>query len=188
MYCARCWGAWIDLASVTQVAGIAIDGAMRASGDAMACPMCRAALRAWRAKGVVIDRCDAHGVWFDRSELDQLVAHARAGARREGGVGVGEALAVGAVGAVVMAGVGSSPQSSTSDRVDTGVEAVGTIADVLPAVDAAPELLEGAGELASGAGEIASTTVEAAGTVLEGGAEAAGGVLEAIGAIFDIFS
>lgn len=171
----------MDHASVTHVVGVAIDGATRASGEPMACPICRAALRAWRAKGVVIDRCDAHGVWFDRTELDHLVAHARAGAGRQGGVGVGEALAVGAVGAVAMAGVAVSSRSSTSDRVDTGFEAVGTIADVVPAVDAAPDLL-------AGAGEIASTGVDAAGTVLEGGAEAAGGVLEAIGAIFEIFS
>lgn len=174
MYCGRCWGLWVDHASVLHVVGIAIDGATRASGDVMACPMCRTALRAWSAKGIVIDRCDAHGVWFDRSELDALVAHSKRSDGREGGIGIGGALAVGAVGGVALAAASADQDGRTSDRVDTGVEAVEMIADVSPAVDAAPEMLEGAGEIAS--------------TGVEVGAEAASGVLEAIGAIFDIFS
>jgi hypothetical protein len=139
----------------------------------MACPVCRAALRAWSAKGIVIDRCDAHGVWFDRSELDQLVASAHGRGETRDGVGVGLAVGGVAVGTVATVAAMQSP-SSTSERVDTGIEAVGTIADGLPLVDAAPEIAAGAGEAAS--------------AVLEGGAEAAGGVFEAIGAIFDIFS
>jgi Zn-finger nucleic acid-binding protein len=181
MYCAKCWGLWVDHASVNHVAGTAIDGATRANGDPMACPICRNALRAWSAKDIVIDRCDAHGVWFDRSELDHLVAHARHGRTHEGGIGVGGALAVGAVGGVALAAASVDPEGRTGERIDTAGEAVGAIADFAPAVDAAPEIVEGVAE-------VASSGVEVVGSVAEASVEAAGGVFDAIGAIFDIFS
>ena len=181
MYCARCWGLWVDHDSVRHVAGVAIDGATAAHGDAIACPICRAGLRAWGAKGIVIDRCDAHGVWFDRSELDQLVAHSRAGHASTGGPSIAGGVAVAVAGAAVAAGVGTEQRDPQASRWDSAEAAVDAVDVALPVVDSG-------GEILAGAGEVAVAGVEAVGGVAEVGAEAAGGVFEAVGAIFDFFS
>ncbi len=160
---------WLDHAAVQHAVGPAIDGATAIAGDALPCPICRAAMRAWSAREVVLDRCDAHGVWFDRAELDALVAHARAGAGSgglavAGGIAGGLALGVGAA---------QSEAQGTSGE-DTFATSVDAVSVAMPVVDAA-------GELAAGAGEVVVAGAEATGGVLEG-------IGEAVGAIFDWFS
>ena len=167
---------WLDHAAVQRAVGPAIDGATAIAGDALPCPICRAAMRAWSAREVVIDRCDAHGVWFDRAELDALVAHARAGAG-SGGLaiagGVAGGLALGAIATGVAVGAAQSEAQGTSSE-DTFATSVDAVSVAMPVVDAA-------GELAAGAGEVVVAGAEATGGVLEG-------IGEAVGAIFDWFS
>jgi Zn-finger nucleic acid-binding protein len=37
------------------------------------CPTCTEVMQAWNLLGVPIDRCDRDGLWFDRSELQQVL-------------------------------------------------------------------------------------------------------------------
>jgi Zn-finger nucleic acid-binding protein len=41
-----------------------------------ACPVCTAPLFAEKLEGVALDRCDAHGVWFDPDEMAEVLEHA----------------------------------------------------------------------------------------------------------------
>ncbi len=194
MYCARCWGLWVDHASVRHVAGVAVDGATAAHGESLPCPICRAGLRAWTARGVVIDRCDAHGVWFDRAELDQLVALAHSGSGRSNSTAAAAATGVAVVaGAVLVAGVAADSSGRMREEwQDTAANVVDSVSVAVPFAEAGGELVAGAGELASGAGHLAVAGVEGVAGLAEVGAEAAGGVLEgvaaAVGAIFELFS
>lgn len=45
----------------------------RALAPRVQCPQCGERMRRVRRRGVVIDRCDAHGVWLDRGEIQQLL-------------------------------------------------------------------------------------------------------------------
>lgn len=175
-YCPRCWGMWLDHAAVQRAVGPAIDGATATAGETLPCPICRVAMRPWSAREVVIDRCDAHGVWFDRAELDALVAHARAGGG-PGGLavagGIAGGLAIGAIATGVALDAAQSESRGTSDA-DTFATSVDAVSVAMPVVDAA-------GELAAGAGEVVVATAEATGGVLEG-------IGEAVGAIFEWFS
>jgi Zn-finger nucleic acid-binding protein len=170
-YCPRCWGLWLDHAAVQHAVGPAIDGATAAAGDALPCPICRAAMRPWRAREVVIDRCDAHGVWFDRAELDSLVAHAR-------GTGPsGLAIAGGVAGGMVLGAV-----ALDAAQLETrGTSGEDTFATAVDAASVAAPVVDSAGELAAGAGELVVAGAEATGGVLEG-------IGEAVGAIFEWFS
>lgn len=167
-YCAHCWGMWVDHASVLHAAGAAVDGATAAAGHGgLACPVCRGVMKAWNAKGVVIDRCDAHGVWFDRAELDHLVAHARQVHGGGSGIATGAAVVGGVAVVAGAAAIAEGQRQSSSPIADAAGTAVEAAADVLPVVDAAPEIGAAAAEVAGGVFE---------------------GVSEAVGAIFDLFS
>ncbi len=191
LYCARCWGIWVDHASVRQAAGVAIDGATAAHGEPMVCPICRSPLRAWDTGGVVIDRCDAHGVWFDRAELDQLVERARQPSSRGHGAFIAGGVGV-AAGAAMIAGSAGSQRPQNSSPLEVAGESVDAVAEAMPVVDSAGELADGAVELAFGAGDVvvvvAENAADAASVVAESAAGALGGVSEAFGAIFDFFS
>lgn len=76
--CPRCAGAW--LASV--VVAEAFHDANWPQGHAMwwraelACPECRKpdeVMEAIEVEGIVVDRCKAHGMWFDAGELGRLM-------------------------------------------------------------------------------------------------------------------
>lgn len=128
-------------------------------------------MRPWRARDVVVDRCDAHGVWFDRAELDTLVAHARA----HGPSGL--AVAGGAAGGLVLGAV-----ALEAAQVETrGTSGEDTFATAVDAASVAAPVVDAAGELAAGAGELVVAGAEATGGVLEG-------IGEAVGAIFEWFS
>lgn len=96
--CGGCGGIWLDLASAERFLGApereAVELARRVAQNAKtpvehdrpcACPVCAAPLEQHLMKvaGVSVDRCDRHGTWFDRDELEQLgVAIARARQQR----------------------------------------------------------------------------------------------------------
>lgn len=80
LVCARCYGLWLDHAAASS---FALTDAAAAPAEALPCPVCATAMRAWKVRGVVIDRCDLHGVWFDHAELDRVIERAHAPAPRE---------------------------------------------------------------------------------------------------------
>lgn len=180
MYCDRCWGMWVDAGSVRHVAAAAIADARAVHAEALPCPVCRAAMGAWHARGVVIDRCDAHGVWFDRAELDHLVAAASQpvapAASASVGLGTVAVVAGGAAlaGGVALAMGSEQPRSPGGAAIDGA--AVGEVAvDVVDTVHSALPLAD------VGVGGAVEVVAESAGGV----AEAIG---DAIGAVFSIFS
>ncbi len=72
--CTRCAGLWIDIASATRIAHAALESATPAAAEHLPCPTCRQEMGSWKARGVVFDRCDAHGLWFDHTELDRILS------------------------------------------------------------------------------------------------------------------
>jgi Zn-finger nucleic acid-binding protein len=42
----------------------------REGGAGLVCPRCTAAMTAHKLYGIAVDRCDEHGIWFDKSELE----------------------------------------------------------------------------------------------------------------------
>jgi Zn-finger nucleic acid-binding protein len=87
--CGACGGVWLDATAYrrTRGAGDALSGAATidttpaspvATAPAVACPACNTWMRRERVPdtAVDIDVCDAHGAWFDASEL-RAIARAR---------------------------------------------------------------------------------------------------------------
>lgn len=150
--------------------------------------------------GVVVDSCEADGVWFDARELDAICA---AAAKRKGirlpagaaavGASVLAVAAAGAATAFAVAGTSSSSPSNTEnvaldmlmtapETVYFGVEAVGGAVSDLAGEAAVGGAVEGASDLAGAA-------VEGAGDVADVAVEAGSGVLDVVtgllGALFD---
>lgn len=126
--------------------------------------------------GIEIDRCPAHGVWFDRDELAHVAdlvgrmsgrppapmpaPYRGVPAQPSWGPVAGVALAGAAVGTTAALASGSA---SARDRVS-----------------ALPDVAEGALDGV----EIASAAVEVGGSVIEGAGDVLGSVFEAIGGLF----
>jgi Zn-finger nucleic acid-binding protein len=95
--CPRCQGTWLDSESFRRICAeqerqADILGAPAHSRPPVVipprnfryrgCPICQRLMNRYNfanASGVVIDSCAAHGVWFDRDELRQIVEFIRAG-------------------------------------------------------------------------------------------------------------
>jgi Zn-finger nucleic acid-binding protein len=170
--CTRCGGLWLDGDSADRVLEAIHAGALTAAAAASACatddvdtsgscdcPRCRRPMRTVLVEGpdVEIDRCDAHGTWFDRDEL-QKVSRAAVDARRRALVDEAQTV-TGTSGAVEpAAGPGADPLLAVA------------LADV--AADAGGAVVEAAADVA------VEASVEAAGAVL-------GATLEALASLFD---
>lgn len=88
--CLRCLGTWLDAGEIDQLArleGGAPDRltAAVAAADAGAkgrrrCVRCSARMRVVTLEKIEIDRCPrGHGLWFDRNEMETLIAAFRGG-------------------------------------------------------------------------------------------------------------
>jgi Zn-finger nucleic acid-binding protein len=97
--CARCEGLWVDVESFEQIISereqqsVALGAASivpKPAGGAhepskvryVPCPECNQLMNRVnfaRCSGVVVDVCKGHGTWFDRDELQQIVAFIRGG-------------------------------------------------------------------------------------------------------------
>lgn len=81
--CAHCTGAWIHedvLVGIMQERTsslVELTWQPRASTQVRACAVCRQPMQAVSLCGVALDRCPAHGVWFDPEELAALIKHAK---------------------------------------------------------------------------------------------------------------
>jgi Zn-finger nucleic acid-binding protein len=132
MTCSSCWGLWIDHGSLGQLSQRALEGASSTIAEGLACPMCRATLHASNVRGVVVDHCHVHGVWFDRSELDHAL-------------GIQQ---LAATGAVVVAAAGASAPASGTDTVGGALEMVDAslpVVEVVAEAAGAHFIVEGIG-------------------------------------------
>jgi Zn-finger nucleic acid-binding protein len=88
--CLRCAGTWLDAGEVDQLARLqggapdrltsAIAGADGGRKGERRCVRCSARMRAVALDKIEIDRCPrGHGLWFDRNEMEALIAAFRGG-------------------------------------------------------------------------------------------------------------
>ncbi len=55
------------------------------------CPVCTHEMKKVSLNGIIVDRCEIHGIWFDNGELETLVNFVRSGGNLDGflsGLGV----------------------------------------------------------------------------------------------------
>ncbi len=84
--CGKCGGVWLDNVGSQRLVN-ALDQGILSMGDraaavtsaaktntapAIACPICREALKRSSFSGVDLDVCAAHGTWFDRGEMRRV--------------------------------------------------------------------------------------------------------------------
>lgn len=96
--CAACAGVWLDHPTFTRVCtsaaaqsdALALLGAPRGETERrvryLRCPLCdhQMGRRNYaRRSGVIVDFCNAHGLWFDHDELRRVVEFVRGGGLRE---------------------------------------------------------------------------------------------------------
>jgi hypothetical protein len=138
---------------------------------------------------VEVDRCDTHGVWFDRDEITH-VAHAIARMRGTPPPAVpGPVITAGHVGgaaAVLAAGDALQRRSSSSgwsgtDTADVAAEVAVHGTDL---VDMGTDVARAGADVAIVGVETVGDVAEASGGILEGAAEVLGGVLGALGELF----
>jgi len=94
--CGKCFGLWLDVTTFERICrdseqqAAVLGGANLAQSSAVnldpvryrRCPACHELMNRVnfaRCSGVVVDICRAHGTWFDRNELQQIVLFVRAG-------------------------------------------------------------------------------------------------------------
>ena len=90
--CAGCHGLFVENAAVEALVTDMIGEAWQipaVAGEAGArrCPVCETDLVVEKVEGATIDRCAAHGLWFDPKELEEVLQHADAGHRPHGLIG-----------------------------------------------------------------------------------------------------
>lgn len=127
--CLSCRGVWMTEAEI----GARIrercpgdSGALEfveGDGTALPCPACSEPMAACYLEGVPVDRCVAHGVWFDVEELERTLKAARARPIRPGAH---------LPAAVAVAGV--APSEGASDPVETGFAVLDVLGGVLEVV------------------------------------------------------
>ena len=187
--CETCGGVWLGVEASRRILGD-VEPAPSGQPPALFCPCCNGAATPLTVPpGVVVDRCDAHGVWFDARELDTICAAvardkgvrvpARAAASVSGTqVAVLAAAAAGAATALAVADAPGSQQGPSPGAL---------AGDALLTM---PETVYFGAEAAAGAvSDVAGDVAEGAATVAEGAAEAGSSVLETLtdllGALFD---
>jgi len=77
--CRECGGLWLDEPTLAEMVQTMVPAeplaplvlaVLERAEPPLACPACGTAMRAVTFCGVPIDRCDAHGIWFDARELE----------------------------------------------------------------------------------------------------------------------
>lgn len=131
-----------------------------ASAPPAMCSLCNQRMAREKMRGVEVDRCAAHGFWFDRDEILHVLAN-KPSLGRAAMIG-GAAMAGAAVAGAAIAGAGMGPSDSrtrgvvdaVADRSEVLLDTVDAVDVVGSAVDVAPSVLEGAGEVAGSLVEI----------------------------------
>ncbi len=91
IFCARCWGSWVPLASLGPLllGADAIEPAPEQTGaqereaglvrePLVPCFDCHLPMEKWRWRGLTLDCCPGHGLWLDSGELTRLQGLAKA--------------------------------------------------------------------------------------------------------------
>lgn len=205
--CSQCAGVWLDAREAKSLLSPFGSSSLRPHGapglHSLACPQCMVAMEALVTPigAIEIDRCVAHGVWFDRDEM-ALVADlvGRMSGRAPGpipapwreppahaswGPAVG-GLAAGAAVGTAAAVAGSRDRASVlpdlAEGAIDGVEVGRATVEIGTAVaDSGSEIAAAA---ADGAGEAVGAAVECGGSVIEGAGDVLGSVFEALGGLF----
>jgi Zn-finger nucleic acid-binding protein len=74
--CSSCEGQWLDEQHVIDQA----DGPLQYTGGVYSerrCPVCDEKMSEPLVFDIPIDRCDAHGMWFDKAELAEVLRRSR---------------------------------------------------------------------------------------------------------------
>ncbi len=69
--CSGCEGIWVEEAAIVARIGRDLDIGAPGRSD-LACPVCQARMTGYLLFEVPIDRCAAHGLWFEKAELDLM--------------------------------------------------------------------------------------------------------------------
>lgn len=85
--CLKCKGTWLDSGEIEMLAGgehgMVSEAVYKTRGEKHGdreCVRCRKKLEVIRINGVELDRCPrGHGLWFDASEVEALIASFQAG-------------------------------------------------------------------------------------------------------------
>jgi len=85
--CLKCAGTWLDAGELERLAGAtpdrlaaAIAGATGTEKDDRRCVRCSARMEILGVQGTDIDRCPrGHGLWFDKNEMETLIAFFQGG-------------------------------------------------------------------------------------------------------------
>ena len=164
--CARCGGVFaakhgpdLDARAAEAAAEASLAAKVRASSAPLAlCPVCHARTERQLIAAVEVDECGAHGTWFDRGEVEAVMAAGSAAGPRRAKVAAAVGAVAAAGGAVALSqAVGQQAGNSVlGDLTRSGVE---TAAEV--AVDVALDVgVEGLPVVVDAAGEVAGAVVE----------------------------
>ena len=164
--CARCGGVFaakhgpdLDARAAEAAAEASLAAKVRASSAPLAlCPVCHARTERQLIGAVEVDECGAHGTWFDRGEVEAVMAAGSAAGPRRAKVAAAVGAGAAAGGAVALSqAVGQQAGNSVlGDLTRSGVE---TAAEV--AVDVALDVgVEGLPVVVDAAGEVAGAVVE----------------------------
>jgi Zn-finger nucleic acid-binding protein len=79
--CLDCRGTWLDAGELEILAGNRkFAGTPGPKHDKRRCPRCGAKLRRYKIEAVEVDECPrGHGLWFDKGEMETLVASSKEG-------------------------------------------------------------------------------------------------------------
>ena len=81
--CGRCGGAWIHddalvaMLEASTAAVVSLPWKPRVAKADRPCAVCAEMMLPVSLGTVALDRCEAHGVWFDRDELAELLAQSK---------------------------------------------------------------------------------------------------------------
>jgi Zn-finger nucleic acid-binding protein len=139
--CTRCGGVFATRVvgplgrNVADAAVAASDGAaMRASTAArISCPICQRMMEREPFRGIEVDRCGEHGIWFDRDE----VIHALKGSRPRTLVGLGPGPGSMKANPPAGAAAPSTMPATPVDLADVGLKKAGAETPPPPQPDAA---------------------------------------------------
>jgi Zn-finger nucleic acid-binding protein len=117
--CQACKGLWLTERKIADYIRVRCPGDsgelvfVEGDGTALPCPVCSEPMAACFLEGVPVDRCDAHGVWFDVDELDRALKAARVRPVRPAAPGAP---------AVVVAGAPVPPAVAASTPADGSID------------------------------------------------------------------
>lgn len=79
-HCATCGGTWIEeqtlsehVGTMSNVPPVKLEWSLATDRQGLPCALCRREMEPLLLFGEPVDRCQAHGVWFDKGELAKVL-------------------------------------------------------------------------------------------------------------------